>query len=85
MALDQLRIKLHKQIDQLNDIQLEELNRLMVDILPEKKNASKKRPFGLRKGSLNYMADDFDAPLTILKNICLLIIPATSTNVTLRY
>ena len=68
MTANQIRTKLHKQIDQLNDSQLKELDRLMADILPEEKNALKKRPFGLRKGSLKYMADDFDAPLNDFKD-----------------
>lgn len=76
MKATEIRTDLHSRINHLSDTQLEELRRYIDERFPEKEKTTqclKKRPFGLRKGSLKYMADDFanprrDAPLDDFKD-----------------
>lgn len=71
MTATEIRTDLHSRIDHLNEAQLKELRRIVDEKFPEKSKATqrlKKRPFGLRKGSLKYMAEDFHAPLDDFKD-----------------
>ena len=76
MTNTEIRSNLHSRIDHLSDAQLKKLYRVIKEMFPDKKKNHqhpKKRPFGLRKGSLKYMADDFanprrDAPLDDFKD-----------------
>ena len=68
MTAIELRTTLQSRISQLNELQLQELNRIIDKMTePSKESLIKKRPFGLHKGSLKYMAEDFDAPLDDFK------------------
>lgn len=67
-----LKSRLHKRIEHLTDAQLEKLNTFFEQELDgasvSTRKPYKERPIGLRKGSLKYMADDFDAPLDCFKD-----------------
>ena len=72
MTTLEIRTRMHERIKQLSDPQLRKLNDMFEQefanegLVPEK--PLKERPIGLRKGSLKYMADDFDAPLDCFKD-----------------
>ena len=68
MTAIELRTSLHARINQLSESQLQELNSIIEQMAETQRSSPvKKRPFGLRKGSLKYMAEDFDAPLDDFK------------------
>ncbi len=71
MTTTEIRTDLHSRINHLSEAQLKELHHFVDEKFPKQEKTGKKlkkRPFGLRKGSLKYMADDFDAPLEDFKD-----------------
>ena len=68
MNIAEHKLSLIRQIDQLPEESLIELEKLISQLQISKKPVSK-RQFGCMKGLVISMADDFDAPLDDLKSI----------------
>lgn len=68
MTTANIRTDLHARIETLSEKDLEELRQILNEKFPQVSPKLKERPIGLRKGSLKYMTDDFDAPLDCLKD-----------------
>ena len=66
MNIAEHKLNLFRQIDELPEESLIELERLISQLQIKKKPASK-RQFGCMKGLIVSMADDFDAPLDDFK------------------
>ena len=72
MTTVEIKTNVQNIIEHLDSAQLAQLLDLLNKEFPEQAkqpNAPlKERPIGLRKGSLKYMAEDFDAPLDCFKD-----------------
>jgi hypothetical protein len=68
MNIAEHKLNLIRQIDQLPEESLLELEKAISQLRGHKKAA--KRKFGCMKGLVVSMADDFDAPLAGLTSIC---------------
>ena len=66
MNIAEQKLSLFRQIDELPEESLIELEKLISQLQTNKKPASK-RQFGCMKGLVVLMADDFDAPLDDFK------------------
>ena len=62
MNISEHKLNIFREIDQLPEESLLELENIIKQIRDSKKNI-KKRQFGCMKGLLVSMSDDFDAPL----------------------
>jgi len=72
MTTVEIKTNVQDIIEHLDGAQLAQLLDLLNKKFPEQAKQSyaplKERPIGLRKGSLKYMAEDFDAPLDCFKD-----------------
>jgi hypothetical protein len=66
MNIAEHKLNLFRQIDELPEESLLELEKIIAQLLANKK-LSAKRQFGCMKGLVISMADDFDAPLDDFK------------------
>ena len=62
MSLAELKITLFRELDKLGKQELQEIYQLLMNRVKKAKNPPK-RKIGTLKGTLLYMADDFDAHL----------------------
>jgi hypothetical protein len=67
MNIAEHKLNLFRQIDELSEESLIELEHIILQLRVNKKPASKQRLLGCMKGLVIYMADDFDAPLDDFK------------------
>ncbi len=67
MNTAELKLDLFRKIDNLPEEVLIEVQKMLINILLQKREVKSKRNFGCLKGIVVYMADDFDAPLEDFK------------------
>jgi len=65
MSLAEHKLSLFRQIDELSEDVLIEIENMISKI--QEKKSKKKRKAGCMKGFVTYIADDFDAPLDDFK------------------
>ena len=69
MSVAELKLKLYRQIDNLDDTNLQKLD-IIIDVMSHPKNPQPKTRgiVGSMKGFVTYMSDDFDEPLEDFKD-----------------
>jgi len=63
MSTSELKLRIFREIDQLNSDQLKDLQVYLHKILTPSKSSQTVQRIGAMKGTLIYMAPDFDEPL----------------------
>lgn len=66
MNIAEHKLNIFREIDQLSEESLIEVEKLIAKLKSEQQKP-KRRLIGCMKGLVNYMADDFDAPLDEFK------------------